>query len=146
MLRISLSAVTLFLLLTLQAAAQVNVDTSSAGFQIDLNLSNPGARSLALGGAFVGLADDATAAYANPAGLTVLSDPEVSFEGRSTRFNNTFVQKGRTFGSPTGRGIDTVAGVVTGVLTYFAVHLAEAVLVSIPAFAGFIKLLGALIA
>jgi hypothetical protein len=36
--------------------------------------------------------------------------------------------------------------VVTGVLTYFAFHLAEAVLMGIPAFAGTIKLLEALIA
>jgi hypothetical protein len=39
-----------------------------------------------------------------------------------------------------------VAGVVTGVLTYFAVHLAGAVLTGIPAFAGTIKLLEALLA
>jgi hypothetical protein len=40
-----------------------------------------------------------------------------------------------------------VAGVVTGVLTYFAVHnLAEAVLAGIPACAGAIKFLDALIA
>jgi hypothetical protein len=39
-----------------------------------------------------------------------------------------------------------VAGVVTGVLTYFAVHLAEAVFTGIPAFAGTIKLLEALLA
>jgi long-chain fatty acid transport protein len=32
------------------------------------NMINPGARSMALGGAFVSLADDATAAQANPAG------------------------------------------------------------------------------
>ena len=47
---------------------------------IEFDFSNPGARSLAMGGAFVGLADDATAAYANPAGLTALLQPEVSLE------------------------------------------------------------------
>jgi long-chain fatty acid transport protein len=98
----------------LAASGSARAQTADVVAGIQLNLSTPGARSLGLGGAFVGLADDATAAYANPAGLTVLSDPEVSFEGRSTRFNNTFVQKGRTFGDPTGRGIDTVAGLVTG--------------------------------
>jgi hypothetical protein len=35
---------------------------------IEPAMVNPGARSLGLGGAFVALADDATAAYANPAG------------------------------------------------------------------------------
>ena len=40
------------------------------------NMINPGARSLALGGAFISLADDATAAQANPAGLSYLIKQE----------------------------------------------------------------------
>lgn len=64
--------------------AQLSAGFSAASFQF--NLSNPGARSLGMGGAFVGLADDATAAYANPAGLTIVVRPEVSFEGRSATF------------------------------------------------------------
>jgi len=48
------------------------------------DLTNPGARSLGLGGAFVALADDATAAFANPAGLTQLVRPELSAEIRAT--------------------------------------------------------------
>ena len=47
-----------------------------------LTFSNPGARSLAFGGAFAPLADDATAAFANPAGLVQLLRPEVSVELR----------------------------------------------------------------
>jgi long-subunit fatty acid transport protein len=43
---------------------------------------NPGARSLGLGGAFVAVADDATAAYANPSGLVQLVRPEISLELR----------------------------------------------------------------
>ena len=43
---------------------------------------SPGARSLALGGAFAALADDATAAFANPAGLHQIARPEVSMEVR----------------------------------------------------------------
>src|SRR5262245_26377456 len=50
---------------------------------------NPGARAGALGGAFIGLADDATAAEANPAGLTILTKPEVSVEYRHTKFDST---------------------------------------------------------
>lgn len=46
------------------------------------SVTNPGARSLGLGGAFVALADDATAAYANPAGLVQLVRPEISVEVR----------------------------------------------------------------
>ncbi len=47
-----------------------------------LTFPNPGARSLAFGGAFAPLADDATAAFANPAGLVQLLRPEVSVELR----------------------------------------------------------------
>jgi long-chain fatty acid transport protein len=47
---------------------------------IDFRFNNPGARANAMGGAFIGLADDATAAYTNPAGLTVLTEPEFSLE------------------------------------------------------------------
>jgi long-chain fatty acid transport protein len=90
-----------------QTTAEVN-----AGVQF--NFSTPGARSLGLGGAFIGLADDATAAYANPAGLTVLSEPEISFEGRNWSYNNSFVNGGRLIGSPSGTGIDTVAGLRAG--------------------------------
>ena len=46
------------------------------------NLINPGARSLALGGAFVSLADDATAAQANPSGLSFLGATEYFAEYR----------------------------------------------------------------
>lgn len=53
---------------------------------IQFNFANPGARSLSMGGAFVALADDATAAYANPAGLTQLSRRELSVEGRYNRY------------------------------------------------------------
>ena len=51
--------------------------------QIEPLVVNPGARSLALGGAFVAVADDATAAYANPSGLVQLLRPEISVELRT---------------------------------------------------------------
>jgi hypothetical protein len=44
------------------------------------NFSSPGARAMALGGAFVGVADDATAADANPAGLCTVPDVQVFME------------------------------------------------------------------
>lgn len=44
----------------------------------------PGARSLGLGGAFVGVADDATAAIANPGGLTILTAKEFSVHMRNS--------------------------------------------------------------
>ena len=46
------------------------------------NFQNPGARALGLGGAFVALADDASAVGLNPAGLTQLRRPEISVEYR----------------------------------------------------------------
>ena len=50
----------------------------------DTVFANPGARSLALGGAFAAIADDATAAFANPAGLVQILRPEISAEIRGT--------------------------------------------------------------
>ena len=64
----------------------LNSETFS-GFQFNFN--NPGARSLGMGGAFVAVADDATAVIANPAGLVILQRPELSAEVKFTRFNNT---------------------------------------------------------
>jgi long-subunit fatty acid transport protein len=47
---------------------------------VDFRFNNPGARANAMGGAFIGMADDATAAYTNPAGLTILTQSECSIE------------------------------------------------------------------
>jgi long-chain fatty acid transport protein len=68
-------------LVTVPLTAQNTDIESLAGLQF--NFGNPGARSLGMGGAFLGLADDASAAEANPAGLTILRKPEVSLEVRS---------------------------------------------------------------
>ena len=57
-------------LFALPAFAQNTDIESLAG--LTFNFRNPGARSLGMGGAFLGLADDATAAETNPAGLTIL--------------------------------------------------------------------------
>src|SRR5881409_893206 len=62
-------------------AAQNTDIESLSGLQF--NFGNPGARSLGMGGAFLGLADDASAAEANPAGLTILRKPEISVEARN---------------------------------------------------------------
>ena len=47
-----------------------------------------------MGGAFTARADDATAVYANPAGLIQLSRPEVSIEGRRWEHANRFLNGG----------------------------------------------------
>lgn len=62
---------------------------------IQFNFNNPGARSRAMGGAFLALADDATAAYTNPAGLPQLSRREMSFEWRQTNFSTPHLASGR---------------------------------------------------
>ena len=60
-----------------------------------------------------GLADDATAAFSNPAGLTQFVKMEVSLEGRQTDFTHEFNDRGHAFEDPTGIGVDTVAGLQT---------------------------------
>jgi long-chain fatty acid transport protein len=57
--------------------------TAMAQSTIEPPVVSPGARSLGLGGAFVAVADDATAAWSNPSGLMQLARPEISLEGRS---------------------------------------------------------------
>jgi hypothetical protein len=79
---------------------------------LQLSFSDPGARSMGFGGAFVALADDATAALANPAGLVQLVRPEVSIEVRRWSFATPFTQRGRVQGLPSGVGADTTPGVV----------------------------------
>src|ERR1051325_10830650 len=77
---------------TLPLAAQTTDIESLSGLQF--NFGNPGARSLGMGGAFLGLADDASAAEANPAGLTILRKPEVSVEGRNFEEQQLFSTSG----------------------------------------------------
>lgn len=50
--------------------------------QLRFNQSMPGARTLGMGGAFIGLADDAAAAAYNPGGLGFLTRPQVMLEAR----------------------------------------------------------------
>ena len=88
------------------------------------SFSNPGARSLGLAGAFVALADDATAAWANPAGLVQIAKPEVSVEVRYWSYSTPFVSGGRLRGEPTGVGLDTVSGIHTDTDEYDVTGLA----------------------
>src|SRR5437899_12914531 len=83
---------TVSLALALPAAAQNTDIESLAGLQF--NFGNPGARALGMGGAFIGLADDASAAEANPAGLTILRKPEVTLEGRNYAEQQVFTISG----------------------------------------------------
>lgn len=93
------------LLVVLISASQVRAQGGPTTIQF--SFSNPGARSLGMGGAFAAVADDATAAFANPAGLTQLTRPEVSLEGRYWDYVTPFTISGRVSGQPTGIGLDT---------------------------------------
>lgn len=66
------------------AAAQINVESFA---RLGFNFSPPGGNSAALGGAFIPVADDATAAETNPAGLTQLLVPEISFEFKAAQYS-----------------------------------------------------------
>ncbi len=70
-----------------------NVDIEAlSGLQF--NFGNPGARALGMGGAFLGLADDASAAEANPAGLTILRKAEFTIEARNYLEQQLFTTSG----------------------------------------------------
>ena len=79
--RSSLVLLAFTLLVAIPAGAQNTDIESLSGLQF--NFGNPGARSLGMGGAVLGLSDDASAAEANPAGLTILRKPEFSIEVRN---------------------------------------------------------------
>jgi hypothetical protein len=53
------------------------------------SVSTPGARANGMGRAFVGVADDASAAITNPAGLMFLTRPQVYFEFKSSGYDST---------------------------------------------------------
>ncbi len=63
------------LLLSTLLVGQSNVGTTAASF-LDIGI---GARSLAMGGAFTAVANDATALYWNPAGITNILQPTAHF-------------------------------------------------------------------
>jgi long-chain fatty acid transport protein len=94
-----------------------SVARAQTSLQIPLQFDflNPGAKSLAMAGAFVGLADDATATFANPAGLIAqLKQWEFSFEFRGTHIETPFLQRGRLSGTITNTLTDTIQGPVFG--------------------------------
>jgi len=104
---------TLLLLLPGALLAPTGLRAQEPTVPLQLSFSDPGARSMGFGGAFVALADDATAAFANPAGLVQLVRPEVSIEGRHWSFSTPFTLRGRAEGLPSGFGIDNVTGLQT---------------------------------
>jgi long-chain fatty acid transport protein len=65
------------------------IDRNTFVRNIQFNFNIPSARAVGLGGAFVAIADDATAGMANPAGLTILTKPEISVHYKLNSFNHT---------------------------------------------------------
>lgn len=94
------------------------VSAQQAVVPLQLSFSDPGARSAGLGGAFVALADDATAAFANPAGLVQLVKPELSIEARNWSHSIPYTVSGRVEGAPSGFGVDVTAGLIKSESTY----------------------------
>jgi long-chain fatty acid transport protein len=109
--RTAIGATSLVMSLAAPARAQSDYEVTAA---LQFNLSNPGARSLALAGALTGRGDDATGAWTNPGGLTTLTKREVSVEVRTFDYTNTFTSAGHALGPPSAIGIDRVEGLVSG--------------------------------
>jgi long-chain fatty acid transport protein len=78
--------------------------------QFQFNFSTPGARANAMGRAFVGLADDASASITNPAGLVRLTRRQAYFEFKTTDLSvdrlagtrSLFTLEPTTFGATVG--------------------------------------------
>jgi long-subunit fatty acid transport protein len=78
---------------------------------MDMNASpNPvgsGARAMGMGGAFISVADDATAASWNPGGLIQLTKPELSMVGSCFSGNNNYRTSGIKDGDIEANSLDT---------------------------------------
>ncbi len=75
----------LILILIPPLSAQHN---NRASRDLQFRFGNPGARSMGFGGAFIGLADDATAPVANPAGMVLIQRRSAAFEVNYNRLEN----------------------------------------------------------
>ncbi len=90
----SLSTAVALGLLVASSGASALAPTEATAL-IPFNFSNPGARSLGMGGAFLGASDDATAALVNPAGLTRLGlEQQFSVEYRNYGRDVPYAQEG----------------------------------------------------
>ena len=88
-----LVAIVCLALTTADAAAQTNERIYE---DLDFRFVTPGARAVGMGKTFVGLADDATAAESNPAGMSNLLEQEFSFEFIGTQIKHARFVPGAT--------------------------------------------------
>ncbi len=65
----------------LSSALLVFLSYTGMAQNLNLNATGPGSRAMAMGGAFIGVADDATAMYWNPAGIAMLNYDDEMAEG-----------------------------------------------------------------
>jgi len=72
------------MLVVLAGLMVVALATRVSAQGVNFNFAGQGARALGMGGAFIGIADDATAISWNPAGLGQLDRPEISGVGKFT--------------------------------------------------------------
>ena len=93
-------------------SAQTNLETNAG---VQFNFATPGAGNMALGGAFLALAFDASAAYTNPAGLTTIVQPESLIEARHWSYTHQFTDHGRLDGVDPSMDVpDTIPGLQDG--------------------------------
>jgi long-chain fatty acid transport protein len=122
-------------LVVLAAGEHTASAQTSLAVPLQFDFINPGAKSLATGGAFVGLADDATATFTNPAGLILISRSEGSLEARRTNTETPFLERGRLSGVIFNDGTDTIQGPSFGTIvdTHGGLALTSFVYVPRPA-------------
>lgn len=102
--------------LLLASVTAVRAQTGqTAQIPLQFDFLNPGAHSLALGSAFVAVAEDATTAFTNPAGLTLTYRPEISAEMRYRALDTPYLSGGRLSGKPSGYGLDVIDGRTYGI-------------------------------
>ncbi|MGE3177210.1 MAG: OmpP1/FadL family transporter [Vicinamibacterales bacterium] len=90
-------AVAACLLHAVGAAAQTNERLYEG---LDFRFVTPGARAVGMGVTFVGVADDATAAASNPAGLSNLRRPEFSVEVSASESSQSYLVGNQQNGRP----------------------------------------------
>lgn len=109
--------------LTVAFVGTAQAQTNERIFEgLDFRFVTPGARAVGMGVTFVGLADDATAAASNPAGLSNLRHVELSVEFLGTHASQRYLVSNQVNGVPCSPGCDvfTTFGRTKWVLPSFA--------------------------
>ncbi|MBF0338096.1 MAG: outer membrane protein transport protein [Nitrospirae bacterium] len=95
-----LLSLTMLILLTTPAGVFA-ITNSYEWAYTDFSFTPPGARASGMGGAFVALADDATSAISNPAGLAQLPRTQIAIEGTFRRYDTQIREFVGNDGRPT---------------------------------------------